>query len=189
MFTLMFHFIQGCPNPDLMKNPAYIPDGQITSNVQASDGSSPNDARIGGKSFNPPVPKSAKDAKPLLKVRLSATADRVATSKIIIPPASTNIKKVTVLVPADQYQSYGSSMTTPSTITLSPGGTVAYVPILQNVQPDPTSGQVPFPTEVKVTEVVIIAESVKNNPDGSKPATYKIVVGIHACLNGKLNSD
>ena len=170
-----------------MKSPAYIPDGRISSNVKSSDGSTPDDARIGGKSFNPPVPKSASDAKPQLKVQLSTTTDRVATSKIIIPPASSNVEKVTVLVPADQYQSYGSSMTTPSTITLSPGATVAYVPILQNALPDPTSGQVPFPTEVKVTEVVIIAESIKNNPDGSKPATYKIEVGIHACLNGELH--
>ena len=185
VFTLLlFLFIKACPNPDLMKNPAYIPAGQITSNAKSLDGSTPDDARIGGKTFNPPVSSLGNGTRPHLKVVLSATST-VLTSKIVIPPASSNIEKVTVLVPADQYQSYGSSMTTPSTITLSPGGKVAYVPIVKLVKPDPITGQVTFPIGLRVSEVVIVAESVKKNSNGTTPSHFKIEFGIHACVNGK----
>ena len=179
---LAFFFLD-CPYPDLMKNPASIPDGRITSNVNSTDGSTAEDVRPGGNTFNPSVPQKAGDPKPSVKVVLSNSGP-VNTNKIVVPPSTTNVGKVTVLVPADQYTPSGTG-TTPASITLSPGASISYIPVVENATPDATTGQVPFPSTVKVSEVVVVVESPKKNPDGTLPKTYKIEVGVHACVNGK----
>ena len=174
--------VPDCPFPDLMKNPVLLPDGRITSNVNSSDGSSPEDVRPGGNTFNPNVPKNG-DPPPSVRIVVS-TSGPVNTDKIVVPPSTTNVGKVTVLVPADQYTPTGTG-TTPASITLSPGASTAYIPVVQNVAPDNVTGEVPFPSVARVTEVVVVVESPKKNPDGTVPKTYKIEIGVHSCVNGE----
>lgn len=169
-----------------MKTPTSIPDDRITSNVPVGvDGTKPSDVNPGGKTFKVPVPKTPTDPKPSITIEISPNMP-VLVEKINLPPTTTNVEKVTIMVPKEEVEPSreGTTTTTPSSST-TPTSAEEYVTIVDKETVTDT-GDVFLPNSPKVTKVKVIIESPKKTPDGNTPTEYFIEIKTHACINGKL---
>ena len=157
-----------------MKTPVDFPKGTITSNVPGTEGTTPDDVNPNtGKPFKPTIPKDNSEPTPTITIPLGTTP--VLTTKINIPTSS-NVKRVTVLVPTEEVEE-----TSPTT----PGNTdELFTPILVSKSPE-SNGDILLPKSLKVTKIIIRIEAPKEGPNGTLPTVYEILINVHACLERK----
>ena len=166
-----------------------IPNDRITSNVpNGEDGTKPEDINPGGQQFIVKVPKKPEDPKPSVTIVVSENIP-VLVEKIVFPPSTTNVEKVTIKVPSDEVKpsSQATTTTTPSTGT-TPSATDKFVTIVDN-EPVNELGEIFFPNSPKITKFVVIIESPKTPEEGTSPTVYEIEIKVHACINGRSKHD